>query len=309
MDDNLEGTDLLSFSPESRSLSLASAFAQDKITLIDDTLATTIGVKVEHNDFTGVETQPSARLAWTASPRQFVWGGVSKAVKLPSRAENDVSVVVANAYPGYIRWEGNRDIQSEEVIAYEVGYRTNISPTLTFDFETYYNRYEELRTNTVGAPTSEGTVLSLPFENGGEADGIGFEVSSTWKPFSNWALGAGYSHLNLSVETRETTIGDLAESFEGLSPENSFNLSSVIYLNNNIQISNYLYFVENLPADDIPSYTRFDTRIAWSPFETVEFSVVGQNLFDSEHQEFAGPLQGAANTIPRSIFGKVSFRL
>lgn len=308
MEDNLEGSELLSFSPESRSLNLASAFVQDKITLIEDTLATTVGVKVEHNDFTGVETQPSVRLGWTATERQFVWAGVSKAVKLPSRAENDVSVVVANAYPGYIRWEGNNDIHSEEVVAYELGYRANVSPTLTFDIATYYNDYTELRTNTIGEPTSEGTVLSLPFENGGEAEGIGFEFSANWKPISNWTLGAGYSHLNLSVKTRETTIGDLAESFEGLSPENSFNLSSILYLNNNIQFSNYLYFVENLPADAIPSYTRFDTRLAWSPFETVEFSVVGQNLFDSEHQEFSGPLQGAANTIPRSFFGKVSLR-
>ena len=45
---------------------LFSAFLQDEI-LLTDKLKLTIGSKLEHNDFTGLEYEPSARLAWTTA--------------------------------------------------------------------------------------------------------------------------------------------------------------------------------------------------------------------------------------------------
>ena len=40
---------------------------QDAITIVEDRLKLTVGTKVEHNDYTGFEFQPSARLAWKTS--------------------------------------------------------------------------------------------------------------------------------------------------------------------------------------------------------------------------------------------------
>ena len=42
-----------------------SALLQDEFTLVKDRLRLTLGTKVEHNDYTGFEMQPSARLLWT----------------------------------------------------------------------------------------------------------------------------------------------------------------------------------------------------------------------------------------------------
>src|SRR6185295_3208709 len=44
-------------------LHLFSAFIQDEFKIIPDQLTFTLGTKIEHNDFTGLEVQPSARLA------------------------------------------------------------------------------------------------------------------------------------------------------------------------------------------------------------------------------------------------------
>src|SRR6185503_4138461 len=59
----------LAFLPDRRNLQLFSGFLQDEITLIPERLQFTLGSKIEHNDYSGVEVQPNARIAWTPDHR------------------------------------------------------------------------------------------------------------------------------------------------------------------------------------------------------------------------------------------------
>ena len=54
----------LRFFPLTASTICLSAFLQDELKLTDS-LSLTIGSKVEHNGFTGLEFEPSAQLVWT----------------------------------------------------------------------------------------------------------------------------------------------------------------------------------------------------------------------------------------------------
>ncbi|MGB0127524.1 MAG: TonB-dependent receptor plug domain-containing protein, partial [Rhodocyclaceae bacterium] len=56
--DNTVGKALVDFSPKSRDFRLATAFAQDDITLLPDRLRLMAGARLEHNSFTGFEFQP-----------------------------------------------------------------------------------------------------------------------------------------------------------------------------------------------------------------------------------------------------------
>jgi iron complex outermembrane recepter protein len=76
------------FLPESRNLTWYSAFAQYEWRLRSD-FALTLGVKAEHNDYTGLEWLPSARAAWTPDADRLVWGAVSRAVRAPSRIDRE----------------------------------------------------------------------------------------------------------------------------------------------------------------------------------------------------------------------------
>jgi iron complex outermembrane recepter protein len=51
---------------------------QDEIALVKDRLHLTIGTKIEHNDYTGFEFQPSGRLAWKLSQKQTLWAAISR---------------------------------------------------------------------------------------------------------------------------------------------------------------------------------------------------------------------------------------
>ena len=137
----------ISFDPEKREDRLFSFFAQDEITLIRDRLWLTGGTKVEHNDFTGFEIQPGGRLLWTPTERQSAWASVARAVRTPSRLEQDVRVnlfafPLPDGTPMQVSVLGNPNLQSEELLAYEIGYRIEATPRLSFDIAAFYNDYD-----------------------------------------------------------------------------------------------------------------------------------------------------------------------
>src|SRR6185312_9047978 len=70
VDDNAPA---LAFLPPTLDHNLFSAFLQDEITLREN-LFLTLGTKIEHNDYTGMEVEPSARLQWNVTPKQMLWG-------------------------------------------------------------------------------------------------------------------------------------------------------------------------------------------------------------------------------------------
>jgi len=69
---------------------MLSFFIQDEYSLLKDTLTFTAGTKVEHNDYTGYEIQPSVRSLYTPHKSHKFWGAVARAVRTPSRIERDL---------------------------------------------------------------------------------------------------------------------------------------------------------------------------------------------------------------------------
>src|SRR5947207_13225011 len=61
--DHVGNSAFLKFLPDVLTTNLFSGFVQDEITLTEDRLTLTLGTKLEHNDFSGFEYQPSARLS------------------------------------------------------------------------------------------------------------------------------------------------------------------------------------------------------------------------------------------------------
>ena len=51
-----------------------------------------LGARVEHNDFTGFDVQPSVRMVWTPDSKNSFWGAVSGAVRTPARSGTDFRV-------------------------------------------------------------------------------------------------------------------------------------------------------------------------------------------------------------------------
>ena len=157
--------------------------------MVRDRFSVLLGTKLEHNDFTGFEVQPTGRLLWTPTDWQTAWFGVSRAVRTPTLVEDSVLLtlppVATSPVLVFPRLTFNTGFRSEEVIAYELGYRAQPSEQTTLDVAPFYNDYRHLRMGTFGNPTPgpDGSlILPLIFENRMKGETYGVEVGADWRP-------------------------------------------------------------------------------------------------------------------------------
>jgi len=318
-DDILPGY-AISLNPASRSENLSSAFLQDEFRLADS-LSLTLGSKLEHNSYTGFEAEPSARLVWSPAERQTLWAAVSRAIRQPSRTDVNIRVNDA-AFPGpggvntLVSTFGNPNFKSEEVLAYELGYRVEPIDRVSLDLATFYNVYQNLRTVEPEAPTFESTPLPphvlIPqmFGNGMHGRTYGAELSADWSVVDRWKLTGSYSWLNMRLQLDPTSLDvSGATAAVGQSPRNQFQVRSYLTLPGRIDCDTSLYYVDQLPAVMTPAYTRVDARLAWHATESIELSIVGQNLLNERHFEFNDNIeQTDPSQAKRSVYGRMTWR-
>ncbi len=285
------------FAPTRRNTDLFSAFLQDEITLVEDRLFLTLGTKMEKNDFTDFEIQPSGRLLWVRSPKQVFWGAVSRAVRTPSLGDEDV---ILNVAPG-TSVLGSNTLDSEELIAYELGMRTQPQPWFNWDLSLFYNVYDDLITTV-----PEGANLRQANVVGGEAYGV--EWFGKLQPTACWTVSGSYTFLQLHTHTIPGASPG-APFGEGASPQNQVYLRSSWDLGCNWEYDLIARYVDHLRADNIASYTTLDTRLSWRPWDGWQVEVVGQNLLDSQRAEYGDDfLNLRATQVRRGVYGRVSWR-
>ncbi len=319
--DDIATSSTLSINPSSRDAALYSAFLQDEIILKKDRLKLTLGSKFEDNYYSGFEVQPSGRLLWTPNERHTIWTSISQAVVTPSRARFDTDPCytnplrppnpLSNTLWAITKLSGNRNFESEELIAYELGYRVKPSDRLSLDVASFYNDYDKLQTYEMGLPflvTVPTPFLAIPVTLGNKMSGetYGIELSSQWLAKQWLRFNAAYSYLYMNLHLASDSTDPLSESMEKASPKNQFRLSSSMDLPRNVELDAVLRYVDNLPAHKIHSYTEMDLCLGWKPLENVKVSLVGQNLLDKHHPEFPGNLFGLPLTeVERGVYAKV----
>ena len=101
------------FEPQQRVSHRSNVFAQAQFQLRPQLFAI-LGSKLEHNEFTGAELQPTAAVRWTRGT-QTLWGSVSRAVRVPTRFDTDLRFRIPNT--NTIALTGSEDFRSETLIA------------------------------------------------------------------------------------------------------------------------------------------------------------------------------------------------
>ena len=314
--DELRDSYLTTFDPLHRTTHHLSAFLQDDLTLVPDRLRLILGSKFERTEFTGFEYQPSGRLLWTPTERQSFWGSVSRAVRTPSRAENDIRLNgLQSGTPSFFTALGDQDFRSEELTAFELGWRVQPHRRVSLDVASFYNLYDRLRTvepfSVAPDPSLPGSPLRATsrLDNKAFGESYGVELSATYQPADWWRLSAAYTFLEMNLHRRRSSNDGAAENDEGKSPHHQVSLRSSLDLPGKVQFDLSGRFVDSLPALGVPSYFSLDARLAWVPTRNWEFSVVGQNLLESRHAEFAPTIIPSQRTeVQRGVYGKVTFR-
>ncbi|MGD8631729.1 MAG: TonB-dependent receptor, partial [Gammaproteobacteria bacterium] len=307
--DNTDNNATFSLEPSSRGVNLYSAFLQDEISLTDD-LRLTLGSKFEHNDFTGFEVQPNTRIAWSPDVAHTLWGSVSRASRTPARGEQDVLLRVQPApdpgVPVYVI--GDNQYDSEDVLAWEAGYRFNYRNRWSLDIAAFYNDYDKLR--TLDPVTTPPANVLLAFDNNMSGETWGVELASQWQVRPGWRLNASYTWLDMALHLENGSMDYLSRSAEDASPTSSAALWSSLDIGASLQFDAALLYVGAIEASgiDIDSYVELDLRLGWEAKPGLEFSLIGQNLLDNRHPEFLPDFISTQPTeVKRSIYGRVTW--
>ena len=274
------------FSPASRTLETYSAFVQDQISLAGGRGTLTLGSKFEHNDFTGYEFQPGARLGWKLGERAFTWAAVSRAVRTPNRLDSDIAIFCPppTGFPGICGGGetlriGNPDLDAETVVSTEWGLRAWTARRMSLDLVLFHNRDDDLRS------TEQGPAL-FSFDNGLHGRAVGADLVLGWRPSDRLKLEAFYTHLDLDIEARSSS-GDIssAQNIEDGNPRNMGGLRWLWSPAPRWSFDGFLRYVDELPRYDVSAYTELNLRLAWKVRPDLELSLSGENLLDEFHPE------------------------
>ncbi len=244
-------------------------------------------------------------------------------MRTPARGETDSLVrdkVIPPTPPNPLAIQpvlfGNDDFKTEELWAYEAGYRSQPVDALSVDVALFYNDYDQLRTAGSQSPELEldpaPPHLIVPALMGNQMKGhtYGLEVAADWQVSSYWRLQGAYSYLEADLELEGDNVPEkLLTISRDSSPRHQFSLRSSLNLPGNLELDLWARYADRLPAFDISSYVTLDARLAWAPMDNLELALVGQNLLEDQHPEFEPEFLGTVATeVQRSVYAKVTWK-
>jgi iron complex outermembrane receptor protein len=311
----------VSLNPRDLNAQLFSSFIQDEIALVPDRVYLTVGGKLEHNYYTGFAVMPSVRVTFSPSAHHMAWAAVSRAVSSPTATDTSIRLNFGSSpgpggTPILSSLLGNPRFQNEDLLAYEMGYRTTVSTRLSVDVAAFYNDYDNQQTIEPAAEFLETTpppvhfVMPSTYENLMQGESHGFEITANWKLTKRWTISPAYDferfHMHVSTASKDTgTVPDT----EGNDPHINARLRSHVDLSNTLAWDTSAYFVDRITFQGVPSYTRLDTGLSWRCREGLSLSLVGQNLIRDHHIEFVeSTLNAESSSIKRSTYAKVTWR-
>ncbi|MGB5722519.1 MAG: TonB-dependent receptor [Woeseiaceae bacterium] len=306
----------ISILPGSASRQQISAFVQDEFSIFDDKVRVMLGSKFEHNEFSdeSLEIAPSARISVPVGENKTIWAAISNAVRTPSRGEQGGRVVGAVLPPGspelplpvpaVVALVGNPEMRSEDVTAYEFGFRVR-DRGFQFDAAFFYNDFTNLRNLAQGAPycVPSGTVLfvdptclatspyveiPLYLNNDSDIQTYGVELGVTHQVSDRWRVQGSYTFID---ERGDIGSGDgVRVGVIEDSPSHQVMLRSATDVSDSLEFDLWLRWIDELEGQQIDAYEAVDVRLAWSPTPSLSVAAVGKNLFAGEHSEFISEL-------------------
>lgn len=302
MQDSITKTVGFAILPTQLDFYIGSLFAQHQINLFSDRFRLTTGFRLEHNHFSGWESQPSLRLARNFS-KQVFWVSASRATRVPSRLD---SGFFAPATPPYIV-VGGPNFKAEVLLAYELGWRSQLTKDLSVTATAYFHDYDHLR-SVEPAPT---TVIPFTLQNKVAGRSHGLELFADWDINAWWRLRAGGFVMH-----QETWIKPGGADNEGAMGEASFpqyqaQLRNTFRFGEDVTLWTNLRRVDEVPAyvdgtGVVPAYTELDASLRWIVNTSWEVSLSGNNLLAPSHPEIGGGK--TSREIPRTVQTSVRFK-
>lgn len=289
--DSIDDGPFLSLDPPERTDHLFNIFFDHRSYLLRENLILSLGARIEHNDYTGLEVQPSTSLSWSVTQNTTLWASIGRAVRTPSRLEADFVATIPSG-----RVTGSREVQAESLMAYEVGMRSMLSDRVLLDISSFFNDYHKLL-----------TFDGITIDNDAKGQMTGIEVATSWTVQPWWRLRGAYSfiHADLDLYSNSSASRSVVDEFEGNVPSHTATLWSSTDFGERVSLDLGIRYVDNLKTGSVDSYVAGDIRVGWRATKDLELSLAIQNLFDPRRSEFGGTNSSQAE---QRTYGRVSWK-
>lgn len=309
-------------------------FVQIQIDLIPRELNISLGNRSEHNDFTGWEHQPIARLMWKPTDNHVMWSTVSQAIRVPSLLEQNGTTVLSGQRVGdqvttgnpaidnlYIplSLKGSEDIDAETTISGELGYRylkENWNFDVTFfqtksknalALEATFNPLTIEQVIALNDPIAiaialQNTTIDYNFVSNAELKTNGSEFVLGWQPNHDFKAEIGYNFTSYEYQLADSTKTAVGQS----SDLSQLFLKSSVSINRNHYLF-ALYRLEDGNAYKTSNYGSLDLSWSWLFNPTIAFTLTGNNLLAGEHLEYKNT--GETYTVPTYIEQSIVARI
>jgi len=298
INDRVVNSASLAFLPSHVAREWFTGFVQDEIAVVPNRLHVALGTKIEHNDYTGCEIQPSGRVNWTLSPSTTLWAAVSRAVRTPSRIDREL---FARVSPTSVL-AGGPGFHSEEELAYELGYRHQ-QGSLALSVAPFYSHYHGLRSVEQLHPPAADTLV---IGNGQDGESYGAELTADYRVADRWRLRAGYTELRVHVWPNPGSTDMSGGASESHTPDRQFFLYSSVDLPADLRFDAGFRAIDDISNQQVSAYAELNAKVSWQPTVNLALSVVGQNLLHPRHVEFSAP-GPTRREIERGVYGLVEW--
>ena len=294
-------------------------FIQDTLSFPDYNINLILGAKLEGYSYVDTELQPNVRISWLPNEQLTWWASISRAMRTPSQWEREITIDYDLYYnnevgPLLIDVVGNNDFESEQLDAYELGFRWSPMPELSIDIATFYNRYKNLLSYDTSSftPDYPYSVIDLDLSNNVQGYSTGLELLTTWQATPHSRFRFVYSLLEVNLE--DTKSNDFSVTLLSMmadrSPKHQVSLWSSYDLSESVETDFRLYYTSqrNWETDVsnpiIDATIDADLRIGWQATKSLTLSIVGRNLLHANSQQFQAEGWPSASYLERSIFIK-----
>jgi hypothetical protein len=147
-------------------------------------------------------------------------------------------------------------------------------------------------------------VATVPWANGIKGSTGGVEPAPVWKASTWLELKGSYSYLNMDLQNKPgNTDAGKVRTYEGPSPPSELSIRTLVNLPS-FEFDPAYRCLSALPGRVVKSYSTIDILFAWRFAERFRLSIVGQDLLQPQHAEFAGA-RGGLIGLGRSAYAKV----
>ncbi|TIH19199.1 TonB-dependent receptor [Marinifilum sp. JC120] len=259
-----------------------SGFAKDRITLIDEKLFLTLGLKLDYSGDSSLAPQPTARLLYMEDDEEY-WLAYSYANRKPGYWLRDGSYRIRVRDKEYTM-DFSDDLDNEKLNSFEAGYRKLFSETLKLDVSLYLNSYDQMVTFSFDDDTKTATPIS-----GLSGLSYGTEIAFDWQPYS-------FLTLRPSIDISNQDFQKVPDGIPGFSPPlntpmYNLKLQALIELAEDWELGLFTSYLNSMDDKDLSTGFGFDARLAWQARKDLSLELIGNNLLTSAGESNFSPVE------------------